>query len=90
MIQDFNEKIKNLYETEIGDFKRKALLYLNRLQEQIQSSNERISLDSCFYKIREMILCNETTDIELLRLQVLRKALQIEEKIQTQQEKQSL
>ena len=78
MNQDFNEKVKNLYETDIGDFKRKVLLYLNRFQEQVQSSEET---DSYFYEIKEMLLCNDTTDIELLRLQILRKALPIKKRI---------
>ena len=74
MNQDFNEKVKNLYETDIGDFKRKVLLYLNRFQEQVPDSGET---DSYFHEIKEMLLCNDTTDIELLRLRIMRKAFQI-------------
>lgn len=70
-LEDFNDKIKNLYEVDIGDFKRKALLYLSRLQEQIQEQNDSNSLTPSFYKIKEEVICNNTTDIEALKFQII-------------------
>ena len=82
MRQEFYDKVKNLYETDIGDFKRKIILYLNRFQEQTQKQEERHPLDFSFHKIRDIVMCNNTTDIELLRLQVMKEILHSEEKIQ--------
>ena len=70
-LKEFNNTIKNLYEVDIGDFKRKVLLYLSRCQEKIQEQDENNSLAPFFYGIREMIICNNTTDIETLRLQII-------------------
>lgn len=78
-IKDFNEKIKSLYETDIGDFKRKALLYLNRLEETLQSQDEdNLCLPVLFESLKEAIICNNTRDIEILRLEIIKKSLQLE------------
>ena len=66
-ISNFSETMKNLYETEIGDFKRKIITYLNRLESDLNNS----SLKSFFHQFRESVICNETKDIEVLRDQVL-------------------
>lgn len=66
-ILNFSEIVNNLYETEIGDFKRKIISYLNRLESDLNNS----SLKSFFHQFRESIICNETRDIEILRDQVL-------------------
>ena len=70
-LEGFNDRIKNLYEVDIGDFKRKALLYLSRFQEQVQEQNNPDSPTPSFYKIKEEIICNNTTDIEALRFQIV-------------------
>ena len=68
-ILNFIEVVRNLYETEIGDFKRKIISYLNRLESDLNNA----SLQSFFHQFRESVICNETKDIETLRDQVLEK-----------------
>ena len=67
--QEFETKIQNLYEVEIGDFKRKALLYLIRLEEQLQKP----SLKPWVKNMRNLIVCNQTTEVDVLRNQILEK-----------------
>lgn len=66
-VQDFKTKIQTIYEVDIGDFKRRSLSYLNLLEEQLQKP----SLKSSFAKIKELIVCNNTTEIDVLRNQIL-------------------
>ena len=63
----FIETVKNLYETEMGDFKRKIISYLNRLESDLNNA----SLKAFFHQFRESMICNDSNDIEILRHQVL-------------------
>ena len=63
----FMETVRSLYETEIGDFKRKIISYLNRLESDLNNT----SLKSFFHQFRESIICNDSKNIETLRHQVL-------------------
>ena len=65
--QEFETKIQNLYEVDIGDFKRKTLLYLTRLEEQLQKS----SLKPWIQNMRNLVVCNQTTEVDVLRNQIL-------------------
>ena len=66
-VSHFIEMVQNLYETEMGDFKRKIISYLNRMESDLNHS----SLKSFFHQFRESIICNDSKDIEILRHQVL-------------------
>lgn len=68
-ISHFIETIQNLYETEMGDFKRKTISYLNRLESDLDNS----SLKSFFHQFRESVICDDSKDIETLRHQVMSK-----------------
>ncbi|MCY4512450.1 MAG: hypothetical protein OXB86_02030, partial [Bdellovibrionales bacterium] len=68
-ISHFIETIQTLYETEMGDFKRKTISYLNRLEDDLSDS----SLKSFFHQFRESIICDDSKDIETLRHQVIHK-----------------
>ena len=68
-VSRFIETIKDLYETEVGDFKRKIISYLNRLENDLNNA----SLQSFFHRFRESIICNDSKNIETLRHQVLQR-----------------
>ena len=66
-VSHFMEMVKNLYETETGDFKRKVISYLNRLESDLNKD----ALKPFFHQFRESMICNDSKDIEILRHQVL-------------------
>lgn len=72
-VSHFIETVQNLYETETGDFKRKIISYLNRLESDLNHS----SLKSFFHQFRESLICNDSKDIEILRHQVLKQIKKI-------------
>ena len=71
--QNFSKKIQELYETDTGDFKRKILTYLNRLEGELKDPSLRAS----FRQLKESLICNNTQNIEELRSQVLGRVSQI-------------
>ncbi len=71
---EFIKQVNELYEVDIGDFKRKLILYLTRLEESLENS----SLQPQFDEIRMLITCNNTREINELREQVLESIKQIE------------
>lgn len=68
--QNLIEKIQYVYETDVGDFKRKATLYLNRFIDQ----QKEIKLRQKVQNLRNTILYtessskNEMENVESLRL----------------------
>ena len=58
-----------VYEVDIGDFKRKACTYLNNFEEEMSQP----SLRSSFSQIRSDIICNTTLDITSLREHIIKK-----------------
>lgn len=68
--QNLIEKIQCVYETDVGDFKRKATLYLNRFIDQ----QKEIKLRQKVQNLRNTILYtessskNEMENVESLRL----------------------
>ena len=71
--QSFRKKVQELYETDIGDFKRKVLSYLNRLEDELSDP----SLKNSFRSLKESLICNNTRNIEELRSQALNDISQI-------------
>jgi len=66
------EKIQCLYETDVGDFKRKVGLYLNRFLDDQQDSSIKSKVEA----IKDFILYQETTsDNEMENVDNLRLAL---------------
>ena len=66
--------VKELYEVDIGDFKRKLLSEIYRLKRQLgplKSTNENLS--SLYQDLKIMLLSHSGEDIELLRFEVLEK-----------------
>ena len=76
-LQKFESEIRSLYEVDIGDFKRKSLLYLKRFQEQVQSS----AVDLWAKKTKELIVCNETVEVDVLRNQIMEQINSLNKKI---------
>ena len=69
LILNFAKTVQTLHETDIGDFKRKVISYLNRMESDINKN----SLHPLFYQLKESLICNDTRDIEVLREQILHK-----------------
>ncbi len=76
-LENFEKKTRLLYEIEIGDFKRKILLYINRLEEDLGEKSHLFHLDG----LREILICNETVDIESLRARLLEKTKDLRNQI---------
>lgn len=74
IILNFTKTVKTLHETDIGDFKRKIISYLNRMEDDINNN----SFKSLLYQLKESLICNNTRDIETLRDQVLCQAKEME------------
>ena len=70
----FIKQIQDLYEVDIGDFKRKAITYLYRLEENM---NEQ-SLKYFFEQMKTSIICNNTREIEVLREQIIQQMKKIQ------------
>lgn len=75
-LQAFNDQIKWLYEPEFGDFKRKAGLYIQRLEEthpQLAKGNGR----AIFAKMKSVVMFNPNGDIEATRKELLQLTQQL-------------
>lgn len=77
--QDLIEKIKHLYETDVGDFKRKAVLYLNRFIEEQETSDLKNKLNSLKHKIlyQEMSHSSPMQNIDEMRFDLIEKLKKI-------------
>ncbi|MCZ0931532.1 MAG: hypothetical protein OXJ52_00025 [Oligoflexia bacterium] len=73
--QDLIEKIKYLYETDVGDFKRKAVLYLNRFIENQDISDLKNKLNDLKHEIlyQEMSHSDPMKNIDELRFLLIEK-----------------
>ena len=70
---DVINKIQNLYEVDIGDFKRQVITSLNRLEEDLLDDlNQPPSLTDFFQRVKISIICNNTTEIDTLRTQIIK------------------
>jgi len=76
-IQDFQEKVQNLQEVDVGDFRRRLDLYINRLKEDITLSKE---LQELIQSMKHETLY-EHSEIEDIREAVLQKISFIQKKI---------
>ena len=65
-IEKFKEQIQSLEEVDIGDFRRRAILYINRFHEQ---TNEQY-LD-VIEKMKKVTLYDNLTDSEEIRENLL-------------------
>jgi len=68
-MSDFTKKIQDLYEVDIGDFKRKIIAYINRVEEDLSEPFLKKGLK----QIKTSVICNNTVEIETLREHLLRK-----------------
>ena len=73
--QELIEKIKYLYETDVGDFKRKVALYLNRFIESQESTGLKKQLDDLKHEIlyQELSHKNQLQNIDELRFLLIEK-----------------
>ena len=70
---DYIKKIQDLYEVDIGDFKRKIITILNRWEEDLSDDlNQSPNLKDFFQRIRTSVICNDTTEIDTIRTQVIK------------------
>ncbi len=77
-IKDVINKIQNLYEVDIGDFKRQVITSLNRWEEGLSNeSDPSLSLKDLFQRVKTSVICNDTTEIETLRAQTIKQLQQI-------------
>ena len=69
------EQIQYVYETDMGDFKRKVILYLNRFvqNQNNQDLKKKIQDLKNFILYREISSKNQTEDIDNLRFDLLEK-----------------
>ena len=65
-IKHFKEQIIALQEVDIGDFKRRMILYINRLGEEINN-------EDAIQEIKSVVLYEDLTDMEEIREKVLNK-----------------
>ena len=73
--QDLIEQIKYLYETDVGDFKRKSALYLNRFIENQELSDLKNQLNDLKQEIlyQELSHSNSMKNIDELRFLLIEK-----------------
>lgn len=73
------EKIQYVYETDVGDFKRKTALYLNRFAESQKDQDLKKKIqdlkDSILYK--ELSSENEMENVDHLRVALLEQLKQL-------------
>lgn len=68
LIDNFINKVKELYSPDVGDFKRKIILYIKRLQEDLNDP----FFDPIFEKIKLQVICNNNlVETEELRHQII-------------------
>ena len=67
--QDLIEKIKYVYETDVGDFKRKTALYINRFIEEQESETLKKQLNDLKHDIlyKEISQTEQMKNIDELR-----------------------
>lgn len=53
LIEEVKNQIKNIHEPEMGDFRRRSALYINRLAEQVDKDQKKLAK---VHEIREKIL----------------------------------
>ena len=74
-IEDLKTTIHSLYETDMGDFKRKVVTYLNRYLEEAASNQAKMKIKD----IKKFVVCYTTPEkdvikeIDELRFSVLEK-----------------
>ena len=74
LIDNFIQKIQELYNPDVGDFKRKVILYVKRLQENLKDS----SLKLFFEELKIQVICNNhLTDTENLKKDIINRIASI-------------
>ena len=72
LINDFIKKTQELYDPDVGDFKRKVILYIKRLQESLQDP----PLKLFFEEVKVQVICNNNmTDTENLKNQIVKSVI---------------
>ena len=62
--KQFKEQVNALQEVDIGDFRRRLILYINRLAENIKA-------DALIKEIKSIVLYESCTDMEEIREKIL-------------------
>ena len=77
--QELIENIKYLYETDVGDFKRKSTLYLNRFIESQESDDLKKRLNDLKHEIlyQEISHNNQMQNIDEMRFTLIEKLKKI-------------
>ncbi len=65
-VEEFKNQIQSLQEVDIGDFRRKIILYINRLHE---ATGEKYS--KTIHEMKKTVLYNSLTDSEEILEQLL-------------------
>ena len=65
-LEKFKEQIQSIQEVDIGDFRRKAVLYINRFYEQTGEKHPRI-----LKQMKKVVLYDNLTDSEEIRENLL-------------------
>ncbi len=74
VLQNFIDQVRSLYEPEFGDLKRKVGLYIDRLEESLEKSNEVKGAGHVLTKMKTSVVYNPNGDIESTRRQVIQMA----------------
>lgn len=69
-IQEFESQINSLQEVDIGDFRRRLTLYINRLQEELP---QKPSITKTIEEMKHAVLYEPHLDIENIRESILQK-----------------
>jgi len=69
-IKEFTDKVTYLQEVDIGDFRRRLTLYINRLSEELPDNYQQT-----IKEMRKLVLYTGPNDSEELRESLLKKTL---------------
>ncbi len=74
-IKEFQNKITTLQEVDIGDFRRRLILYINRLEEDLEAKG---SVKKILDEMKKITLYEIHQDLEEIRESVLQQVSNIE------------
>ena len=67
-LEHFEEKLNQITDSDIGDYKRKAQLYLNRLKSELKTGSKELVI--LIGKVDELISFQYEQDIDTVHMQI--------------------
>lgn len=62
-VEDLKKNIDSIYETDMGDFKRRSVTYLNRYLETLNSDTEKMKIK----QIKKFVVCYITPEQDIIK-----------------------